>query len=305
PIITPATDPTIGGNINGPSLIRVPDWAPGRLGTYYLYFAHHQGQFIRMAYSDTLTGPWTVYSPGVLDIEDAPFSRHIASPDVHIDHGQRCFRMYYHGCGPTGTVRAFPGQSTCYAESADGLSYASERNHIGPAYMRVFPWEGWHYAFSGGPDRRLLRSRTPNTFFEEGQALEVAGSELDTPEAIAADPELASCGRRMRHVALHRVESRLDIYLSNIGDTPERIRRTTLDLTQPWTSWHGSPFVEVLRPKHSWEGCNEPRERSIGGASHRPVHQLRDPYVYAEDGRVYLVYSVAGESGLAVAEIEE
>ena len=31
-------------NINGPSLIQVPDWLPNPLGKYYLYFAHHKGE---------------------------------------------------------------------------------------------------------------------------------------------------------------------------------------------------------------------------------------------------------------------
>jgi len=31
----------LGANINGPSLIRVPDWVERPLGKYYLYFAHH------------------------------------------------------------------------------------------------------------------------------------------------------------------------------------------------------------------------------------------------------------------------
>ena len=54
PIITPEMDDRIGGNINGPSLIRVPNWIHNPLGQYYLYFAHHQGKFIRMAYADHL-----------------------------------------------------------------------------------------------------------------------------------------------------------------------------------------------------------------------------------------------------------
>ena len=44
PIIYPELDASIDTNINGPSLIRVPDWLPDRLGTYYLYFGHHQGE---------------------------------------------------------------------------------------------------------------------------------------------------------------------------------------------------------------------------------------------------------------------
>ena len=38
PIIPPFLDQEIGSNINGPSLIRAPDWIEG-LGKYYLYFA--------------------------------------------------------------------------------------------------------------------------------------------------------------------------------------------------------------------------------------------------------------------------
>ncbi|NET62179.1 MAG: hypothetical protein F6K47_40550, partial [Symploca sp. SIO2E6] len=34
-----------GSNINGPSLIRVPEWIENPLGRYYLYFAHHQGKY--------------------------------------------------------------------------------------------------------------------------------------------------------------------------------------------------------------------------------------------------------------------
>ena len=39
PIIRPDLHPSIGENIQGPSLIRVPDWVEDRLGAYYLYFA--------------------------------------------------------------------------------------------------------------------------------------------------------------------------------------------------------------------------------------------------------------------------
>ena len=33
------------------------------------------------------------------------------------------------------------------------------------------------------------------------------------------------------------------------------------------------------------------------------VNQLRDPSIYQEDDKTYLLYSVAGESGIAIAEI--
>jgi hypothetical protein len=98
PIIHPGLDRRLGGNINGPSLIRVPDWTPNPLGRYYLYFAHHQGTFLRLAYADRLAEPWTIHAPGVLDLAESFFDQHIASPNVHVDHARREIRLYYHGC---------------------------------------------------------------------------------------------------------------------------------------------------------------------------------------------------------------
>ena len=48
PIIRPHMDAMMGDNINGPSLIRVPDWIDNPLGRYYLYFANHKGRYIRL-----------------------------------------------------------------------------------------------------------------------------------------------------------------------------------------------------------------------------------------------------------------
>ncbi len=73
PIITPDLHPSIGNNIQGPSLIRVPDWVQSKLGTYYLYFADHKGSYIRLAHADNLRGPWKVYPPGSLQLADSHF----------------------------------------------------------------------------------------------------------------------------------------------------------------------------------------------------------------------------------------
>src|SRR6185369_80677 len=74
PIITPQTDHSIGTNINGPSLIRVPGWVPHPLGRYYLYFADHNGKYIRLAYADRLQGPWKIHAPGALQLSQSYFS---------------------------------------------------------------------------------------------------------------------------------------------------------------------------------------------------------------------------------------
>ena len=101
PIIFPHMDKRMGSNINGPSIIHMPKWAKNNLGEYHLYFSDHKGSYIRLAFSETVTGPWSIYSPGALELKhslfitedplDEALYAHIASPDVHIDHAKKCF----------------------------------------------------------------------------------------------------------------------------------------------------------------------------------------------------------------------
>src|SRR5437763_11407259 len=83
PIISPDLHPGIGHNIQGPSLIRVPDWIEDRLGAYYLYFADHKGSYIRLAYADQPTRPWIIHPPGSLQLAQSRFLTEppIASPE--------------------------------------------------------------------------------------------------------------------------------------------------------------------------------------------------------------------------------
>jgi len=55
-------------NFNAPTVIEVPVWVQNPLGRYYLYFAHHKGSYIRLAYSDSPLGPWTVHQQQVLPL---------------------------------------------------------------------------------------------------------------------------------------------------------------------------------------------------------------------------------------------
>jgi len=52
-IIPPLLSKEIGTNVQGPSLIKVPAWIKDPLGKYYLYFADHKGDRIKLAYSNT------------------------------------------------------------------------------------------------------------------------------------------------------------------------------------------------------------------------------------------------------------
>ena len=57
PIIAPGIHPSVGENIQGPSVIKVPEWVDDPLGDYYLYFADHKGLYIRPVSYTHLTLP--------------------------------------------------------------------------------------------------------------------------------------------------------------------------------------------------------------------------------------------------------
>jgi hypothetical protein len=57
-------------------------------------------------------------------------------------------------------------------------------------------------------------------------------------------------------------------------------------------------------PETDYEGAKLPIRPSVGGPARGPLHELRDPgYFQDVDGKEYLLYSVAGEQGIAVAEL--
>jgi hypothetical protein len=281
PIVRPDMDARMGDNINGPSLIRVPDWIKNPLGRYYLYFAHHDGRYIRLAYADKLDGPWRTHEAGVLSLEQSHFAGHVASPDVHVDHGERRLRMYFHGSEvPSGVPGA--DQYTRVAVSSEGLHFDASVERLGRPYFRVFAWGGYTYAL--GMPGVFYRSRDGVTAFEQGPTL---------------------FGRNMRHTALKLDRNILSIFYTDVGDNPESILLATIELVPDWLQWKESRAVTVLQPERDYEGVNAARGPSVRGLVHGPVRQLRDPAIFREDGRTWLLYSVAGENGIAIAELKD
>ncbi len=312
PIVAPGMDARMGPNIEGPSLIRAPDWLPGRLGRYYLYFADHKGDYIRLAYADRPEGPWKVHAPGSLQLAQSglpttPPARppnaeallaagganrappgtpgipslmddatlpHIASPDVHVDEAGRRIVMYFHG------LEAFGVQKSRVAVSQNGLDFRAVGGPLGAPYMRVFQHAGYHYAMA--MPGLVSRSRDGFSGFEAG------------PRLFGAD---------QRHCAVLRRGDLLRVFWTRVGDVPERIYVSTVDLRPDWMSWTASEPVEVLRPERPWEGADLPLVPSYRSAVNLPVNQIRDPAIYEEGGRVWLLYAVKGEGGLGIAEL--
>ena len=309
PIIGPGLHPSIGVNIQGPSLIRVPDWVPGRLGRYYLYFADHKGSFIRLAFADALAGPWRVHPPGSLHLGESRFltappsptaeelarfeaqyrargaishdvlseitTPHIASPDVHVDPANRRILMYFHGLDGVGH------QVSRVAVSENGIDFTVRPEVIGKSYMRIFHHDGMAYALT--MPGTLSRSADGLSGFEQGPTL--------------FNPD-------MRHAALLQRDGALWVFWTRVGDAPESILLSRIALDGDWRTWRDGPPVVMLRPERGWEGADAPNLPSIRSTAYGVVNQLRDPAVYEEAGVVYLLYAVGGESGIAIARVD-
>ncbi len=274
-------------NINGPSLIEAPDWllergAPGR---YLLYFAHHKGKYLRLAYADELTGPWKLWPGGVLSVNDSPVEHHIASPDVHVDDDARTLRMYYHGkvVPEPDPERLGNRQGTVLATSRDGLRWDSDSAILGRSYFRVFDFNGRRYAVAGGGQVYRAPLDDESGWWERGQMW-------------GADPD----GRpRWRHNAVTVSGDRLLVAYSRWYDDPEHILLASVDLNGDWMTWRSGPSVSVVRPERDWEGAHmEPGPSKKGWQMN--VRQLRDPAFFVDDGQTYLLYSVGGEIGIAL-----
>jgi hypothetical protein len=263
--------------------MRAPAWVERPLGRYYLYFAHHRGTFIRLAYADRLSGPWHVYEPGTLQLSDAPSCHdHLASPDVHVDEGRQEIRMYFH-C-PVSAPGSGP-QRTFLAVSHDGLRFSVASPSLGPPYFRVFQWGGYHYAIAR--TGVFLRSRDGAERFEAGPAL-----------LLSRDGRYV-----LRHAAVDLRGETLWVYYSRIGDRPERILVSRIHLTPDWMTWRASEPEDVLSPELEYEGAHLPLRASAVGAAPGPVREVRDPAIFHEGEDTYLLYSIAGESGIAIAEV--
>jgi hypothetical protein len=309
PIISPRSHPSLGVNIQGPSAIRMPDWIAGRRGDFYLYFADHKGRYIRLAYADHPAGPWTVHPPGSLKLEQSGFlteppevspeqlahfearlkqdgvvishdllseitTPHIASPDVHVDPAGHRVVMYFHGLDAVGT------QVTRVATSHDGIAFTADPEVLGRSYMRVFTHDGMTYAMA--MPGQFYRSRDGLHGFEPGPML---------------------FNPRMRHAALLKRGDTLWVFWTQVGDVPERILVSRIDISGDWRGWKETDAVEVLRSERDWEGADAPLVPSIRSTAYGHVNQLRDPAILEDSGHIYLFYAVAGESGIAIAEV--
>jgi hypothetical protein len=186
--------------------------------------------------------------------------------------------MYVHGQDPgKGPSR----QVSRLATSEDGISFEGQPEVLGRPYFRVVRHDDYYYALA--MPGYLYRSRNGMNHFAAG------------PQFFNDD---------MRHSALLIRGNTLYVFWTQAGYAPERILLSKIDLQDDWLDWQASEPTEILRPELDWEGADLKIEASIRGYIDEPANQLRDPAIFQEGDNIYLLYSVAGESGIAIAELK-
>ena len=265
-----------GDNINGPSLIKVPSWVKNPIAKYYLYFGHHQGIYIRMAYSDNIEGPWTLYSKGTLQLSDTSCGNHIASPDVHIDEENKRIVMYYHG-------DTKDGQKTFVSFSDDGLNFNSIDKPKGKFYFRVFRYNNKFYSIAKNDNENAVvyKSDTWDGEFEP----------------------IFNLINKIRHSAVYVKNDVLYLFYTLVGEVREKIYLTKIKLQDDHSKWEPISVQMIMKPERDYEGNNLTKVPSNFGSVYEKVNQLRDPCVYEEDDKLYLLYSTAGESGIGLSRL--
>jgi hypothetical protein len=340
PIITEAMFDSLGAsddegnNIDGPSVIRIPDWiAPENRAdpnaVYYLYFAHHAGNYIRLAWATYIEGPWNLHqadpavpigSRGVLDLgsddkiyldNGITLYDHIASPDVFVDDENQQIIMYFH-TGEAKVNGASLGQKTLVATSSYGLDFHDgiEPVILGRFYFRVFGYNGNLYATSNSGF--LFKAPDPNNSWKPPDGFDFHNDlwiqRPDSPFQNDIDDanfsEVPDRPLRIRHSTVRLLGDTLQVFYTRIGDCPERIMMSTINLNAgSYERWDSTfPPREILQAELHWEGGDITPTNSQGSAAPENVNQLRDPYIFKNiDGTLYLFYCGRGEDAIGVA----
>ena len=321
-------------NINGPSLIRVPDWVENRLGNYYLYFSNHKGDFIRLAYADMVEGPWSIYEPGALSLDESGFPSdniprvsleeglaelwdsvsvylfrdailavykalvtdqemrkqrgvaasqslkpHIASPEVVVDDANQQIVMFFHG------QRDSLSQVSGVALSANGLDFTVSEKMLGAVYLRSFSYQDQHYFLAA-----------PGILYRSDQLL---GDYKPRRKSLF--------GTDVRHTAVLLQDDQLTVVWSRVGDAPERLLVSTVNLSpSDWDDWVPTYPAELMRAERPWEGSELPVQSSLRGESYKPLNDLRDADIFVDtDGQIYLLYVASGEQSIGIVRLDK
>ena len=168
---------------------------------------------------------------------------------------------------------------TRVATSSDGINFKAKKKIVGWPYFRKFTYKGDDYAIS-----------MPGVIYKNNGDIE----DFTIINQVMVEDT--------RHSAVMVYQDQLLVFHTRKGDKPERILLSIIDLSLPTNNWNASKPIEVLKPEKVWEGAFLPNYKSVESAINIPVNQLRDPAIFSEDDKNYLLYSLRGENGIGIVE---
>ncbi|MFO8081300.1 MAG: hypothetical protein R6V07_13500 [Armatimonadota bacterium] len=279
-----------------PAVVEAPAWLTEPLDALYMYYASHHGTGLGLATAPEPEGPWTVQNP-IFSLDDAPMiAGHISSPDVLIDEDAERVYLYYHGGNAAGKGQVM-GCAVGYdgvhfeVENPDPLILPSENegawDSVSTAYLRPFRLDGRILGlYMGNGGQRSVPEVGHNC-----QGI-LRARDYQHWERVREDPLIEPDGvndfGKIRHSGVHVRGDTLDVYYSTRTSRAferEVIRLARVDASLPPEQWHAEKLGTVLEPGPDWE---EP--------------DLRDPFPFEWDGRLYLFYAGGEEAGIGLAE---
>lgn len=282
----------IGDNINGPAVVRLFGNHKKTFGyKFLLLFAHHQGEYIRIAGSNSLLSKWRFVPSKILNTKSyAEFHDHVASPDAHYLKNSDTLLVFFHS-REIGNRK----QITFLARFNGGLNNRPLilKTNL-PFYARVFFVRKQAYALTKGGnlfdtlDKELCEWRPLVNIFT-GQ-----DSEEDTYQNHPGS---------IRHLSVLNYKGMYLVFYSIIGEKPEKIWVSELKIDTTKGKFMALGKVLVLSPEKEYEGCGLKLQNSESGPSLVPENSVRDPYVIKFRSRYLLFYSIKGEFGIAFTEL--
>jgi hypothetical protein len=218
PLITTRTSKSLGTNVNGPTVIRVPDWVKNPLGRYYMYFANHMGEFIRLAYADAITGPWKIYEPGVLHVRDTAMFRPGPDPKETLED-------FYTHVASTGNpdrsrpqavrdvvsrlvdrrrelARSIPSVARAWAQKKGYSQFTQSATSVDGLQFQAEPCDHEDTIHSGVSARRLLlrclTTRTPVAIERSAREFRARSQSIPRRPACGPDPPCRAREARQR-----------------------------------------------------------------------------------------------------------
>jgi len=263
-------------------MVRVPDWIPlehraDSSARYYLYFGSHWGTHIKLAWSEHIEGPYTVFNSGqgVIHVNNYSvptnlmINQHIASPEVLIDDFNQRLILYFHVGIPRWNGDTIHHQQTVVATSDYGLDFNEglENAIISPFYARVFEYDNKLYALT---KKGLYKARDFYNPWKHNENFSDTNPELwkrvarpfnDIPDTV-------------RHFSILREADTLHLMFTRYPATQEHIEYSKIILSRHEWAWKVSDPEDILFPEYEWEGVNYPLVKSTGETDNKYIEKL-------------------------------